>query len=57
MPARVQEDDDLRPIAVSLEGKRLAVESIDERVEEEAEWWEPVFKMRYQVTLKDGREY
>ena len=31
--------------------------SIDELVEEEAEWWEPepVFKMHYQVTLEDGR--
>ena len=30
--------------------------SIDERVEEEGEWWEPepVFKMHYQVTLEDG---
>jgi hypothetical protein len=33
------------------------VASIDELVEEEAEWWEPepVFKMHYQVTLEDGR--
>ena len=32
--------------------------SIDERVEEEAEWWksEPMLKMRYQVTLEDGRQ-
>lgn len=58
MPARVQEDEDFQPVAVSLEGKTLAVESIDERVEEEAEWWEPepVFKMHYQVTLEDGRQ-
>jgi len=27
-------------VAVSLEGKTLAVVSIDEQVEEEAEWWE-----------------
>ena len=58
MPVRVQEDDDLRPVAVSLEGKNLLVVSIVERVEEEAEWWEqaPVYKMHYQVTLEDGRQ-
>ena len=43
--------------AMSLEGKVLSVVSIDERVEEEAEWWEPepLFKMHYQVTLEDGQ--
>ena len=58
MSARVQEDEDCRPLTVSLGGKLLEVVSIDERVEEEAEWWEPepVFKMHYQVTLKDGQQ-
>ena len=58
MAARVQEDDDFRPTAISLEGKILEVVSIDEWVEEEAEWWEPepIFKMHYQVTLKDGQQ-
>ena len=58
MAARVQEDEDFRPLAVSLEGKILEVVSIDERVEEEAEWWEPepVFKMHYHVTLEDGQQ-
>ena len=37
MPARVQEDEDFRPIAVG----QVAVVSIDDRVEEEGEWWEP----------------
>ena len=43
--------------SVSLEGMTLVVVSIDDRVEEESEWWEPepVFKMHYQVTLEDGR--
>ena len=47
-----------RPSTKSQEGKRLAVESIDDRVEEEGEWWEPeaVFKMHYRVTLEDGRQ-
>lgn len=58
MPVRVQEDEDFQPMAVSLEGRTLAVESIDDRVEEEAEWWEPeeVWKMHYQVTLVDGQQ-
>ena len=34
MPARVQEDDDFQPAAVSMEGKTHAVHSIAERVEE-----------------------
>ena len=55
--ARVQEDQDFRPLAVSLEGKILEVVSIDERVEEE-EWLDeqPLTKMHYQVTLEDGRQ-
>ena len=34
------------------------VSAQDERVEEEAEWWEPepVYKMHYQVTLEDGQQ-
>ena len=58
MPARVQEDEEFRPVAVSLEGKSLQVESVDERVDLEAESWEPdpVWKMHFQVTLEDGRE-
>ena len=58
MGAMVQEDGDFRPLAVSLQGKVLAVVSIDERVEEEAQWWEPepLFRMHYQVTLEDGQQ-
>ena len=57
MSARVQEDEDFRPLAVSLEGKVLKVVSIDERVEEE-EWWDehPLTRMHYQVTLEDGQQ-
>ena len=58
MAARVGEDGDFRPLSVSREGEILEVVSIDERVEEEAEWWEPepLFKMHYQVTLEDGQQ-
>ena len=57
MPTRVEEDADFKPLTVSVEGIRLEVESIDERVEEE-EWWgeKPEFKMHYQVTLVSGRQ-
>ncbi len=56
MPANVKEDDEL--IALPLGGEVLEVVSIDDRVEDEAEWWEPepVFTMHYQVTLEDGRQ-
>ena len=37
MPARVQEDEDFRPVAVSLKGKILAVVSIDYWEEEEGQ--------------------
>ena len=58
MPANIQEDDEFRPIAVSLGGEVLEVVSIDDRVEDEAEWWEPepVFTMHYFVTLEGGRQ-
>jgi len=57
MAATVQEDQDFRPLAASLEGKVLEVVSIDERMEDEAEWWEPepLFKMNYQITLEGGQ--
>ena len=61
MPIKVQESDEeeeFRPLVVTVEGQTLAVESIDERVEEDSEWWEnePVYKMHYRVTLVDGQE-
>ena len=57
MAARVQEDEDFRPLAISLAGKLLGVASIEERVEEE-EWWDeqPLTRMHYQVTLEDGQQ-
>ena len=58
MPTGVQEDEEFRPVAASREGGYLQVDSINDRVEEGAGWWEPVavWKMHYQVTLEDGRE-
>jgi len=40
MPIRVEEDEDMLPVAVTVEGKTLAVDTINERVEEEEAWWE-----------------
>ena len=51
MPLQVQEDEDMRPVAVVLDGKSLAVESIDDRSEAEEAWWQddPVVRMNYQA--------
>lgn len=53
VPARVPEDEVFRPIVMLVGGEILTVESIDERVEEEDDWWEPnsAFKMHYQVIV------
>ncbi len=58
MPIKVQEDEDMRPVAVVVDGRSLAVESIDDRSEDEEAWWadNPVVKMNYQVTLEDGQQ-
>ena len=58
MPIQVQEDEDMRPMAVVVDGKSLAVESIDDRSEDEEACWadNPVVKMNYRVTLQDGQQ-
>jgi len=57
MPVQVQDDEDMRPLVVTVDGESLAVESIDDRSEDEEAWWQddPVVRMNYQVTLEDGR--
>ena len=56
----VQEDDELRPMAVKLKGTTFAVASIDGRWEEEepeTEWRPtPTTLMYYTVTLEDDRQ-
>ena len=54
MPGRVWEDDEFRPIGIVLEEKTLEVVSIDDRVVEESEWWEPepVYEMHYRVSAR-----
>ena len=52
MPIQVQEDEDMRPLAVVVDGKSLDVESIDDRSEDEEAWWHDdlVVRMKYQVS-------
>ena len=58
MPCKVQEDAEQRPVAVTLFGEQLEVESIEERWEDEQDWWKdnPLVRVSYQVTLEGGRE-
>ena len=58
MPIQVQEDVDLRPLALVLDGQTIRIESIDDRCEVEEDWWKdnPVVRMYYRVTLEDGRQ-
>jgi len=57
-PTKVQEDAEQRPVAVTLYGVSVPIESIDERWEDEEFWWRdnPVVRVTYQVTLVDGRQ-
>ena len=56
--AKVQKDEEFRPVPVALEVTTPAVESVDDQVDEEADRWEqePVLGMHYQVILADTRE-
>ena len=58
MPCMVQEDDEQRPVTVTLIGVSVPVESIEERWEDEEDWWrdDPVVRVTYQVTLEDGQQ-
>ena len=57
MPTKVQEDAEQRPVAVTLYGLSVPVESIEERWEDEEFWWRdnPVVRVTYQVTFEDGQ--
>ena len=57
MPTKVQEDEEQRPVAVSLFGVEVGVAAIDEWWEDEEFWWrhDPVVRVTYQVTLEDGQ--
>lgn len=57
MPCKVQEDAEQRPVAVTLYGVVVPVESTEERWEDEEFWWRdnPVVRVTCQVTLEDGQ--
>ena len=58
MPTKVQEDDDQRPVTVTIYGEPVAVELIVEQWEDEEFWWRdnPVVRISYRVTLEGGQE-
>ena len=53
MPCKVHEDAKQRPVAVTLLGETLSVESIEERWENEEGWWKdnPLVRVTYEVTF------
>ena len=57
MPTKVQEDAEQRPVAVTLYGVSVPIESIEERWEDAGDWWKdnPLVRVTYQVTLEDGQ--
>ena len=57
MPTKVHEDAEQRPVAVTVYGVSIPVESIEERWEDEEFWWrdDAVVRVTYQVTLEDGQ--
>ena len=58
LPIQAQEDDEFRPVALVLAGRSQAVASVDGWCEVEEDWWKdnPVVRMYYRVTLKDGQQ-
>ena len=57
VPLEVQEDEDGLPFALTLNGKKLDITSVDDRWEIADEWWRavPIARRYYQVTTQDGR--
>jgi hypothetical protein len=53
----VEADDQERPIAVWLSGRRHIVEAVLERWRIDDEWWRerPVSRVYYSLLLEDGR--
>jgi hypothetical protein len=53
----VEEDDEGRPLALTLRRRRVGVAFIEDMWEVDEEWWRerPVSRMYYQVTTEDSR--
>ena len=58
MPEEFEEDAEQRPVAVTLYGVSVPIESIEERWEDAGDWWKdnPVVRMYYRVTLEAGQQ-
>lgn len=56
-PVRVEADEDGRPVAVWLSGRRYAVEAVLATWRIDDEWWRPrpVSRMYFRLLLEDGR--
>lgn len=56
-PLLVEADENSKPIAIHLSGRRLAVESLLETWRIDDEWWRevPVSRVYWRVVLVDGR--
>ena len=56
MACTVQEDAEQKPVAVTIYGVSVPVESIEHRWEDADFWWrdDPVVRVTYQVVLEDG---
>ena len=57
VPVSVEEDEEGRPLALTLRRRRVGVASIEDMWEVDEEWWRerPVSRMYYQVNTEDGR--
>jgi hypothetical protein len=55
-PVAVVTDEEGRPVAVVLGGRRLAVERVEDVWRIDDEWWrEEVSRLYYRLLLEDGR--
>jgi hypothetical protein len=53
----VEEDEEGRPLALTIRRRMVRVSSIEDTWEVDEEWWRerPVSRMYYQVITEDGR--
>jgi len=56
-PLLVESDENSKPIAIHLSGRRLAMESLLETWRIDDEWWreQPVSRVYWRILLNDGR--
>ena len=56
-PVDVEADEEERPVAVTLNDRRLAVVAVQDTWRIDDEWWRerPVSRLYYELALEDGR--